>query len=839
MARVFLSYSRDSDLHEERVVELVERLRDEGVEVDFDRDTRPTSATGLSEDVRSEDWLSWLRQRIEAADIVLVVCTPLYRRLFEDDDALAEEGFVHDGVGVQGVVLTSAHFRIQGPRFLPVVFSYEDAPGIPSVLQNSAYYVLWEGFPALSRALTADAPSAPSETAPRVGVVRPRTARKEATRSGGARGNTSASANVVPLRPSIEPSPPKARSGGGADKPWRPRRVSKQTGQLAGQLEPGIVLAGRYELVQLVGRGGFGTVWQARDLRLERDVAVKVFQGSHADDHIRVERFHRGARRMASLQHEGVVRVLAEEGEDSGFHFFVMEYLRRGNLRQVVLEGELSGDAALDLIAQVGEALAYAHERGVVHRDVKPSNILLDDDGRPQLTDFDLVRALDTTGGTRTGALGTFVYAAPEQLSNAKNVGPQADIYALGMTAVFALHGADLPATVIRQLDPVLDELDCTPSVRAVLEKALAWERGERWETVREFLQALKAAREPTTGSTSSAPRRPALWSLLTVSLVAAALLALVLFIVAWNRGWFDARPAPSTTAANLDMHFVEIPAGTYNVGSPEAETGRGAADWLPRDVTLRRGFAIAETEVTQAQWAALMPNARVAHFDTCGPSCPVEQVSWFEAVAFANRLSAFEGRQLCYDGCVGDPRGETYFCDTVQRRASCDGYRLPSELEWEIAARAGTQTATYAGDLVLRGRRDVPILDGIAWYSGNSGVDYAGGMDCSEWGEMQAPASSCGTHPVAGKAPNAWGLSDMLGNVREWTGDWYTPSGTDTDPEGSVSGSERIFRGGSWASLPAETRASTRAWSPPGTRLANLGFRLVRSLDLAETADP
>src|SRR5262249_47267532 len=156
------------------------------------------------------------------------------------------------------------------------------------------------------------------------------------------------------------------------------------------------------------------SVWSADDRTRKEPVAVKVLHAEMARDESRRERFFRGARVMATLGHQAVVRVLNPGGDDGGWLYFVMELVPGGDLHLAVLKGTVPPDRAIPIVLAVGEALAEAHAKDIVHRDVKPANVLLDASGAPRLTDFDLAAAGDTTGGTRTGAMGTFLYAAPE-----------------------------------------------------------------------------------------------------------------------------------------------------------------------------------------------------------------------------------------------------------------------------------------------------------------------------------------------------------------------------------------------------------------------------------------
>src|SRR5262249_17866412 len=161
--------------------------------------------------------------------------------------------------------------------------------------------------------------------------------------------------------------------------------------------------------------------------------------------------------------------------------YFVMELVAGKDLHRAVVEQRIEPEDALPLILSVGEALGEAHAQGIVHRDVKPSNVVLDASGMPKLTDFDLVAAKDTTGGTRTGALGTFVFTAPEQLSNAKEADARADVYGLGMTALFCLYGKELPAIVTRKPERVIAALPCDEAVKRVVAWAIEFEPEKRY----------------------------------------------------------------------------------------------------------------------------------------------------------------------------------------------------------------------------------------------------------------------------------------------------------------------------------------------------------------------
>ncbi|WP_437976703.1 protein kinase [Sorangium sp. So ce295] len=269
-----------------------------------------------------------------------------------------------------------------------------------------------------------------------------------------------------------------------------------------GQLRPGDDLGdGRYLLLEAIGRGGFATVWRARDQERGDLVAIKVLRSDIAGDESRRDRFFRGARAMAKLEHPGVVRILDTGGVDGGWYYFVMELVAGQDLNRAVLGKRLPAERLIPVLLGAGGALAHAHGRGLVHRDVKPANILLDTEWMPRLTDFDLVRARDTTGGTRTGALGSFLYGAPELIDQPQVADARADVYGLGMTAIFCIHGAELPAISGRDPEQVLKKLPCSEAVRSVLRRATQFNASERFLGVGAFCEALRHAAAPKRGA--------------------------------------------------------------------------------------------------------------------------------------------------------------------------------------------------------------------------------------------------------------------------------------------------------------------------------------------------
>ncbi len=287
-------------------------------------------------------------------------------------------------------------------------------------------------------------------------------------------------------------------------------------------LPPGATF-GKYRIVERLGRGGMGEVYKALQPDLNREVAIKVLPSELEDDPAIAQRFQREAHALARLNHPNIVTVF-ESGVERGRCYFVMEYVDGPTLRQLLKEKRLDAAVALQLIPQICDALEYAHDEGIVHRDVKPENILIDRRGRVRVADFGLARVVDPeaqTEITRTkGVLGTVCYMAPEQVENPKTVDHRADIYSLGVVLYEMLTG-ELP---LGHFEPPSRKAGFSARMDDVVLKALEKAPERRFQRASEVKEAVGSAGGGRGAGVGGARRRAWRWAV--GGLAALALLA-------------------------------------------------------------------------------------------------------------------------------------------------------------------------------------------------------------------------------------------------------------------------------------------------------------------------
>jgi eukaryotic-like serine/threonine-protein kinase len=387
----------------------------------------------------------------------------------------------------------------------------------------------------------------------------------------------------------------------------------------------GEVIAERYDLLELVGTGGMSSVYKAHDRLLERNVALKVLHPHHSADQEYVERFRREARAVAQLSHPNIVTVI-DRGDAGGHQFIVFELIDGENLKELVdRNGPLPAQRAVGLALAVAEGLAFAHAHGLVHRDVKPQNVLLNGDGEAKVTDFGIARSLDVEHGmTQTGTvLGTSNYLSPEQ-ARGKTVTAATDIYSLGvvlyelLTAEVPFPGENFVAVAMKHVnEPVPNVLERRPDVSARLAaaigRALQKDPAQRFTSMDEFASELRqcldephspdgdqtfvtpgdgahttvtdgvAVRERAPARPRRSNRRRLLY--LALALVGTAALGVAGVLLLGDSNGTSPRTPPGGTRAALPLHGVRAydPVGgdgVHDAEAPNAADGNPSTYW-------------------------------------------------------------------------------------------------------------------------------------------------------------------------------------------------------------------------------------------------------------------
>jgi serine/threonine-protein kinase len=436
------------------------------------------------------------------------------------------------------------------------------------------------------------------------------------------------------------------------------------------------VIGGRYELVRVVGSGGMSTVHCAFDTLLERNVALKILHDQYGEDEAYVERFRREARAVAQLSHPNIVTVI-DRGEEDGKQFIVFELVEGENLKELVeRSGPLPVRRALELGLEVARALAFAHAQGLVHRDVKPQNVLLNGDGRAKVTDFGIVRSLDAVGHTETGTvLGTSQYIAPEQ-ARGEHVDAQTDVYSFGVVLYELLTG-DVPypgdsflSVAMKHVnEPVPSVLDARPDapirLASLVERSLAKEPADRPESMDEVvgeLQAVLAELDAKDGdegtmimkrprpvparrkqARAARDRRLPLWPLLLGALLLAAAVGGALLL--GREGGTDPRAASGdpVTLSGVGAYDPDGGDGEHDDEAGLATDGNPATFW--RTQTYRSQLSAFKSGVGLVVEADSRPERIVVTSDTPGFTAEIQAGSSpegpFETVGASKRVGS------------------------------------------------------------------------------------------------------------------------------------------------------------------------------------------------------
>ncbi len=643
----------------------------------------------------------------------------------------------------------------------------------------------------------------------------------------------------------------------------------------------------RYEIREQLGRGGMATVYHAYDPHFGRDVAIKVLPREFLHDPTFRARFEREVKAIARLEHSAIVPV-HDFGEHEGQPYLVMRYMPGGSLAERIKAGPLSLDEAVTTLERVGAALDSAHRQGVVHRDVKPGNILFDRHGDAYLSDFGIVKLSEATAQlTGSGIIGTPAYMAPE-MADPGGMSPLIDVYALGVTLYEMLAGklpyrADTPVGVLmaHMSKPIpdvrLERPDLPESVQAVIEWAMAKDPSERYQSAGEMVADLRAAAvtAPAAPATVTAPVAPA-------APTAPGEFALETMPAPPpppepppETEAVPTRPAPAPAPArqrNLTPLWMGT-GGVVLVGlvigglaiagvlgpTPESEPAPEAAaeatsnpilgptsmpTAMPTDTPLPTGF---EPVTRNDDWTpvieelggvemALVPAGCFMMGSQSGESDerPVHEVC-FEEPFWIDVYEMTNARFAAFLNEVGNQTegGATWFDADSEHALIRESGGTWTPLEG-YASYPVTEV-TWFGAAAYCEWRGARLLTEAEWEYAARGPDgpvYPWGNDfnldnvvCS--GSTNFQSQEVGSRPGG----VSWvGALDTSGSVWEWVNDWYDPGyyadSPTQNPQGPESGSSHVLRGGSYAEPKNDVRAALRFRYDPVDSYKHLGFR-------------
>ena len=558
--------------------------------------------------------------------------------------------------------------------------------------------------------------------------------------------------------------------------------------QFALDVKSGISLCnGRYKLLKVLGKGGFGITYLGLHTGLNKKVAIKeyfpkdsfrrqsdgtqVSYSNTGENRKNIERFLKEARTMAELKHKGVVSV-SDVFEENATAYYVMDYIEGQSLED---KGTLSESAALKYINQVAQALKYIHDKGILHLDIKPANIMIDRDDNAVLIDFGISKHYDGGGeATSTTTVGYSAgYSPIEQMTpgGLKQFTPSTDIYALGATIYKVISGTKPPASTDLADDATLTKpAGMSQALFRTVSKCMEQKRKDRPQTMDEVIALLNKEQDvfqQTQPLTSGMSRQS------SESKLKSAIGNFGEDISIFN-------------VKGVEFKMVKVQGGTFQMGATSEQGSDVWRDEKPVHSVTLSDYYIGQTQVTQELWQVVMGN-NPSEFRGDNQR-PVENVSWNDCQNFITKLNRLTGKN----------------------------FRLPTEAEWEFAARGGNKRNDYK----YSGSNKV---NDVAWYESNSSTN-------SVMRSFLTMGRGKRTHPVAQKQANELGLYDMSGNVWEWCQDWYDDysSNSQTNPTGPSTGGGRVLRGGGWHSYVRGVRVSSRYSYTPDHRDFNSGLRLA-----------
>jgi len=608
---------------------------------------------------------------------------------------------------------------------------------------------------------------------------------------------------------------------------------------------------GRYKIIDRLGQGGMAVVYKAYDPLLKRDVAIKLIRRDKVGMNLSLERFDREAKMLANLNHPNIATVLDFENGD--LTYLVMEYFGGGSLRDWLAKRggkPVSWQESAHLLAPIARALESAHKqaKGIIHRDVKPSNILIDTYGNPILADFGIAKLIELGNATALTASGVVVgtphYAAPEQLLG-QQVDHRVDIYALGVVFYEMITGqrpyyADTPMALMKKkvseppLHPTKLVSGLPKEVEFILLKALSNRPQDRYASMGEVAALLERLAKGNLPKIAFSYGKSPTWPnrlLLSLAIGGVAIFFLV-FAIRWATltNQFGSAPYPPagtmapaeppiiptitenippptqtivptlevlSPATNDQAELVFVPEGEFLMGSDPGEPYFWGAE-APKHTVYLDAFWIYRTEVTNSMYRLCVEDGDCKK--------PQEIFSHTHESYFNNQ--EFDGYPVIY---------VTY--DDAQVYCEWAGARLPSEAEWEKAARGETGFLFPWGNDELQNNLANFCDEGCPGHS----------MEVTELGfdDGYRDVAPVGSYP-AGASP--FGALDMAGNVLEWVADWYAVDyysySPQINPKGPESGTRHIIRGGSWWGTRDGLRPAARASKSQNFSSDKVGFR-------------